>query len=110
MIKASEMFWDSFIDGGSIVADCACGRVHFSRCETNDWENGELEELLKNEEKSPDKYIGTNDDSVAVAMISGVGFCYNCPCNGAARYENFIFDHESEIIKYYGTQKHGLIR
>jgi hypothetical protein len=28
--KASEMFWNAFVDGGSIVTECSCGRTHFS--------------------------------------------------------------------------------
>lgn len=100
--KASEMFWDAFIDGGSIVIQCSCGRTHFSnREDAGDWEDGELEELLKNQSLFPDKYISTSDDAVATAYINGNILCYNCPCGMDAKYERFILDNESEIIKYY---------
>ena len=101
MNKASEIFWDAFVDGGSIATECSCGRTHFSYSEDNDWEENELEELLEKQKEYPDKYIGTEDDCVAVAMIQGNPVCYNCPCNIAAKYENFILQHETEIIKYF---------
>ena len=100
--KASELFWDVFTNSGHICIDCGCGRVHFSRQPSaGSWEEGELEDLLKKEEENPDRYIGTNDDSVSVAPIQGVPLCYGCPCGQAARYEKFILQHEDEIIDYY---------
>jgi len=99
--KASEMFWDSFTIAGSICIECACGRTHFSRQEdAGTWEEGELEGLLQKEQEKPDRYIGTDDDSVATASIQGVPICYGCPCGTAAKYERFIIDNESEIIEY----------
>jgi predicted DCC family thiol-disulfide oxidoreductase YuxK len=60
-----------------------------------------LENLLKLQKEHPDKYIGTEDDSVSVAMIQGNPVCYNCPCNIALKYENFLLQHQSEIIRFY---------
>ena len=95
MEKASELFWDAFFEGGSIASDCRCGRFHFSRL--GSWEDDELAEYLAKEKQEPDKYIGTNDDYVAIWN----GICYNCPCGLSKKYEDFIVYNEDNIIKYY---------
>ncbi len=100
--KASELFWDAFMVSGHICIDCACRRTHFSRNKSaGDWNEGELEDLLKQEAEHPNRCLGTTDDSVATLFIQGNPYCYGCPCGTAAKYENFLIEEEPRIIEYY---------
>jgi hypothetical protein len=96
----SEKFWDSVIDSGSIVITCGfCDRTHF--VSDGAYDEGELEELREKAEKYPDKYIeNAMADSIRWGYIGGKQAVYECPCNEARKYEDFIWAHRHLIVKY----------
>lgn len=100
MGKISDEFADAVCDSGSIVIDCElCGRTHFND-ETGSFEEGEYEELCKNAEKEPDKYVQYRDESVHWGRIDGRQAVIDCPCDGLEKYEKFIWNNRYVIAKY----------
>lgn len=99
-MKASNEFMDAVCDGGTPVSTCGfCGVVTFSNgC---DMDEDELELLLEKMRNRPATYRqdGAND-SIAVGQISGINVVYGCPCDGAYKYEQFIWEHREIIMRY----------
>lgn len=96
----SEEFWDAVISAGSIVVNCEfCDRVHF--VSEGEFDEGELEGLREKAKKHPEKYIenGTTD-SIRWGYIDGKQAVYDCPCNGARRFEDFIWNHRQMVVSY----------
>lgn len=99
--QASELFWSVCTPGGSPQATCCCGRIHFASGTRSEHDYGELERLQDEAAKEPDRFVeDSQDDSIAIATIDGVPFCYGCPCGKLARYENFIWHNREMIVKY----------
>jgi hypothetical protein len=108
--KCSEIFEDAFSSHGSgCVRDCVCGRTHFDTYNTYDWEDGELEDLEKKAKENPDKYI-EHDHSIGMLIVDGQEFVFECPCNGAAKYERFILRHERQIADYLNKRADELTK
>lgn len=99
---ASEMFQDCVCDSGSLVVECACGRVHFATdAGAGDYDEGELSKLLANAKKNPEKYLENQVcSSISTGKLDGYTVVYNCPCNWGARHEHFIWANRELIAKY----------
>lgn len=107
--NASDLWWDSFCCGGSIVSDCACGRTNFIDSEdAGDWDEGELERLRELHREKPDQYV--IDHGNDYVSISRVGLIWNCPCGQSKRYEDMLTLYQSEILSYYKKRKEKLVR
>lgn len=100
----SEEFWDAVISAGSIVISCEfCDRVHF--VSEGAYDEGELEELREKAKKNPNKYIENGiTDSIRWGHIDGKQAVYDCPCNGAKRFEDLIWHHRDMIVQYLTTR------
>ena len=99
----SKEFIDAIRHAGSLVITCEfCDRTYFCTWGNGDYEEGELEELRKQAEKDPDKYIEIHDDdATSWGHIDGKQFVINCPCNSARKYEDWILDHRWVIAEYF---------
>ena len=104
MSKVSDEFYAALFHDGSIRRTCHCGRTHFASWEGS-FDEGELENLLSNAEREPDKYINHPSTSISIAHIDGKEFVYECPCEGLERYETFIWTYR-EVILDYLTARH----
>jgi hypothetical protein len=102
LVPPSEEFWDAVIRAGSIVITCElCHREHFASGEPGHFDAGELEGLLEKAKKHPDQYIEhASDDSVSWGLIDGKQAVYDCQCNLARKYEDFIWSHRQVIARY----------
>lgn len=100
--EASSDFWSSFEFGGTLVATCRCGRTHFCSNTALDFEDGELDDLLKSASEKPEKFIedGKND---SVAVMDGPNglIVWGCHCHGAMPFEQFLIDYRYQILSYY---------
>lgn len=96
----SPEFEMGFSDGfGGCRQTCHCGRECFDRCNSYDWEEGELENLEKLSKTDPEHYIGL-DYCCSLLTVDGKTFVLGCPCNGARPYEDWIQRHEVKLAKY----------
>ncbi|MFH0846272.1 MAG: hypothetical protein V1851_02655 [Patescibacteria group bacterium] len=106
--QCSELFGDIFDSHtGGCYRECACGRVHFTTERGYDWNDGELEDLLKREEKDPDKFI-PSDHTVRTMNINGQEIVYGCCCNLAKKYEAFIRNNAPRIAEYLNAMAESL--
>lgn len=97
---ASEEFWDSLIFGNSTDIECElCGRVHYSTELEKISEEGEFEGFEKKRKENPDKYI-LYSENIHWGYIGNKVAVYNCPCNNAKKYENFILNNRQLISEY----------
>jgi hypothetical protein len=99
----SDEFMEAVVDGGSIVTECElCGRVHFATYDGGgDFEEGELEDLRKQADKEPDRYLEEGRySSISFGYIDGKQAVWGCPCNLAKKYEDWIWGHRRTIIAY----------
>lgn len=92
----AELFCDAFSNSGSIRATCACGREHFESA--GDFDPGELEELWKDCQREPDRYIC--QDHVSIIHVGGKQFVMGCACKGYMPYARFIWSHRQAILEY----------
>jgi len=94
----SDLFANLVCHGSSNGINCElCGRVHFS--EEGDHEKGELERLREKAKEHPDRFT-EDSDFTPWGTIDGLQAVIDCPCNGLAKYERFIWDHRYLIMKY----------
>jgi hypothetical protein len=101
--EASDEFMRAVCGHGALCSvECEhCERVHFVGTGYGDYEDGELEDLRTNAQKTPGKYIEHNDyDSIDWGYIDGKQVVWGCPCNSARRYEQWIWGHRYAIAKY----------
>ena len=97
---ATDLFmkaFDSHCNG--CERTCACGIHWFDVYNISDYEEGELEALLEKAKADPEKYKET-DGSVGTIEIDSIEIVWNCTCNHAERYENFIISHAGQIAEY----------
>ena len=106
---ASDLFENIFHSGSSgCVRTCECGKTYFDGEDTTiDWEEGELEALREKAEKNPDMFLEV-DFSIPTIDIAGRQYIFDCSCNGADPYENFINDHASQIAEYLNKKAEQL--
>ncbi len=102
--EPSDDFLEAFrecCDTGTCHITCEmCKRTHFSSMGGYDWEPGELEKLLANAEKEPDKYFDHGSDTVWFDVIDGKQVVLYCPCNGLRRIEQFIIANRELITTF----------
>ena len=98
-IMATDLFMEIFDSHCSgIERVCECGILWFDTYNVSDWEEGELESLLEKSIADPDKY--KESGPVGTISINGIEIVWGCSCDLAARYENFIISHASQIAEY----------
>ena len=113
--KPSEMFLNSLPGGGSHFMTCGyCGRDHYcldaetisnGACDPDE-EVAEsyksyLEEALFEQAKNPEGVVIHYDvDCVMTKDLNGMAFVIECPCNGLAQYEQFIWKEKNAIRRY----------
>jgi hypothetical protein len=85
--------------GGTPVATCQCGRIHFAESGEN-MDPGELDALKAKRKADPSKYITAEGDGVGVITFNGVTHVWNCPCESLARIEEWIWAHRETITRY----------
>ncbi len=99
--ECSEEFAIAFISGSSIAADCtACGRTHFFDNSKEGWDEGEYEDLVRKNQKDPDRYQAHSDNVICYGYLFGKQVVYNCPCGFAAWVEESIWRNRNWISKY----------
>lgn len=98
----SEEFERAISHTGSIHVSCElCGRVHFATASPGYFDDGELEQLRKNAEADPIKYVEDgNSDSISWGTINGKQAVIGCPCNILSNFENFIWQHREIIASF----------
>jgi hypothetical protein len=106
--QCSERFFDAFdSNSGGCSHTCVCGRTHFDIGNDYSWEEGELENLEKLSKESPDKYIA-HDCAIGFMEIDNIEIVYNCTCQYAKKYEQFLLDYERQIITYFRARAKAL--
>lgn len=102
MADASETFYRAFSSStGHLVADCQCGRTHFSLFhDEGAYDEGEYEDLIEKMKKEPDKYIGHDESSVSAIYLNGVKCIEGCTCEYLRKVEDFIWKERLNIIDY----------
>lgn len=108
----SEIFVDSLPGGGSHYMTCGyCGRDHYcpdsSSIYRGDDEDDKgdyeyyLQEALWAQKEDPDGVIiHYDEDFVAAKDLAGITFVLECPCNGLAKYEDFVWNNRNVIRRY----------
>jgi hypothetical protein len=98
--QCSELFSNIFDSGcGGCIRTCECGITYFYGCHHWDFEEGELEELQQKAKDDPDHYV-EQDCSIGTLEIGGIQIVYDCSCDLARKYENFILDHAGQLAEY----------
>ncbi len=93
-----DFFIEEFCNSSTIATDCnQCKRVHFGSTADGDFEEGEVENLLKQAEENPDRYIDHGSDRIHVGWVAG-GFVIGCPCK---------FD--KRIARLFWNARHGIL-
>ncbi len=90
---------DQGVGGPSL--ECGCGRTCFG--DSDNFDPGELEGLLKLHEEKPDRYLYfAGDDGVSAYDVPGLGtVVLGCRCNDRLdRIESIIWDNRDKIAKY----------
>jgi hypothetical protein len=111
--KVSDAFVNSLSGGGATAINCSyCDREHIAIDSSNihDEYVCHLDETVPDLEKmaaeDPDSYIIVRDvDCIHYVMINEMAFPDDCPCNGLARYEEFIWDNRDRWFSYYAVRK-----
>jgi len=99
--KTSDEFLSALLSGSGILVDCEfCKRTHFFNDSVQDFEEGELEDLLEKTQKNPDKYI-PHSDFIEYGRLDGKDYVLDCPCNSAAKYEDLFWNSRSIISAYF---------
>jgi len=100
----SEMFRRMVTSFSSAVITCEfCGRTYFINDEIEYEEKKELEDLLEEEGKDPEKYISSVCYS-EWGYIDGYQIVTDCKCNNLRYYEDFIWENRRLISKYLNTR------
>lgn len=100
---ASKLFDTAFFSGvssGSPYQRCGfCGITHVANLEALDEE--EEKELRAEIKKNPEKFnVDEHYDFVSWAWFNGVECVRGCECNTLDKYEEFIWDHRTQIMNY----------
>lgn len=98
--QCSELF-ERVFDSGCCgnTRTCQCGVIHFDSYNNCDWGKGELEQLQEAAAVRPGLYV-EHDCAVGTMSINGTEIVYGCTCKLAARWEQFIKIHASQLARY----------
>lgn len=108
-LKPSELFLNSLQGGGSHHVNCGfCGRQHYCPDSSSLYDD-DVEEYNRQAREEhaadPDGVILHLDDDYALTKdINGMAIVIDCPCNGLAIYENFIWTDRNSIRRYLGNR------
>lgn len=101
-MNITEIFKNTIrTSAGHLVIDCNCGRVHYSDINANEgcYNDGEFEQLEKDNKQHPNKYIyHPNESSISSVYLNGLAYVPDCPCEWEKKYANFIWDNKELII------------
>jgi len=108
--QCSEIFEKVFDTRGSgCVRKCACGITYFDGSDWSAFYEGELEELRRKAQETPDKFVEWNQ-SVGCMEIGGQSIVYGCNCDTAQKYEQFIVNYSEQLAKYLNMRAAALRR
>ncbi len=108
----SQFMLDAYMGGGSHNMTCGfCGREHYcpdsnavaSNEDDEDYPYYKeyLTQALEEQQKDPDGTIIHYDtDYVLAKDINGMAIVVDCPCNGIALYEQFLWADRNPIRRY----------
>ena len=85
------------------VLECKCGRNNYDFRNDYDWDEGELEELIADENA-----VG-HDGSFPVLSIAGEWVIPDCPCNKALDVEAWLIAHQAETADFLNARAKDLI-
>lgn len=95
-------FLECFGTGGSLVIDCgACGRTYFGS-QDQEFEEGELEDLLAKAKKEPDRYID-NEHYTHWVMFNGMAIVSDCKCGYVERTAKGLWSSRKPIAQFLKT-------
>lgn len=115
--KVSDAFRNSLEGGGGVTVTCSyCDREHVA-IDSRDIDDGfitqtcdRVEDIMKKAKEDPDGWVLEREvDTIHYSVIDGMVFPDDCPCNGLARYERFIWNHRDRWFSYYAVRKLQLI-
>lgn len=99
--QPSEEFMSAVCNSGTAVCTCEfCGRIHFTPYSDLSYNDKEMEDLKKQSEENPDKYVLSCDDAISWGWMEGKQIVWGCPCNAGKKYEDFIWKHRFVIADY----------
>jgi hypothetical protein len=105
----SDLFVDSLQGGGAHHMNCGfCGREHYCPDSDSIYED-DAQAYLKEAREAYDAdpegvVIHYDDDGVESKELNGITFVVDCPCNGLALYEKFIWSDRDSIRRYLGSR------
>lgn len=107
--QCSELFFDVFDSRcGGCLRTCECGITHFDAYNIWDcWEDGQLEDLQQKAKDDPEHYV-EHDCAVGTMEIDGIEIVYNCTCDLARKYENFVLNHARQLAEYLNKRAAAL--
>ena len=109
MKEPSEMFIAAFHSrSGGIVRTCTCGITYFDYSSPNYYDEGELEELKKNQAANPEKYIAEYG-SISTMTTNNLEYVIDCKCGMARKYEDFIIRDSRKIVDYLNARSKMLM-
>ena len=98
--KCSAEFAAVLVHSNSTDVICEyCGRLHFSRADRRNLEEGRFDELCQAQKCDRDGFIGHNT-GVRWGHWDGKQVVVNCPCGFAAHLEGMIWDLGIRITFY----------
>jgi len=98
--QCSDLFLDVFDSGcGGCIRTCECGIIHFDGFNEWDWKEGELEALQEKAKKHPGRYV-EKDCAIGTLSIDGIEIVYDCTCDLARKYEQFIISYGARLADY----------
>ncbi len=100
MSEPSKLFREIFMScgGGTPVATCSCGTIHYS--DSLAYDEGEKEALEKRAALEPTRYYHQPYDGVGVYEIMGRVFVDGCPCDYTFKLEKLLLSDRTSIAKY----------
>lgn len=105
----SQLFLDSLRGGGAHNINCGfCGREHYCPDSDSIYEDDVAEykkEAREAYDADPEGVVLHYDtDAVETKDFNGMAFVIDCPCNGLALYEKFIWADRDSIRRYLGSR------
>ena len=99
-LKNISDFFDNY--GGSIVTECACGRVHIAIKEEVLFDEGELEGYYEKSKHYIGKYHFHDCSSVAHISLPLLGsVVFGCSCGWEFKLTELIESYKDQIFKYF---------